>query len=133
MLAIGTSAVAALAISGCTQLSGIARGEATTHVDTRAELTDAPAWMPADATDISVVVGTKSGSSPAPTSTVFTSARGVPSDACERVPRNSAPTMTISGAPDPFAANQVTKCGAWSMISVGDRWHAWTPNPNDGE
>jgi hypothetical protein len=132
-LAIGTLAVATLALTGCAQLSGIARGEATTHVETRADLEDAPAWMPGDATDITVVVGTKGGSGSAPSSTVFTSADGVTSDRCETVPRKSAPTVTISGAPDPYAAEQVTKCGAWSMISDGDRWHAWTPNPNDGE
>ncbi|MEK6309516.1 MAG: hypothetical protein V4737_03305 [Curtobacterium sp.] len=132
-LAIGTLAVAALALTGCAQLSGIALGEATTHVETRADLEDAPAWMPADAEDITVTVGTEGSSGSAPSSTVFTSKDGVTSDRCTTVPRKSAPTMSISGAPDPYAAEQVTKCGAWSMTSEGTRWLAWTPNTEDEE
>lgn len=131
--AIGTLAVAALALSGCSQLSDLAHGRATTHADARADFADAPAWMPEDATDITAVVGTKGGSGAAPSSTVFTSTDGVTSDRCETVLRNSAPVVTIPGAPEVYAAKEATKCGAWSMISDGDRWHAWTPNTNDGE
>ncbi len=126
--------VAATSLTGCSQIGGFAHGESTTHAATRSDLADAPTWVPDDATDITVVTGTRgSGERSAPSSMVFRSEDGVVSGLCERLERGSAPTMHVAGAPDPYASDEVTKCGAWSMIANGDRWLAWTPNPNDGE
>lgn len=134
VLALGAVTAGALGLSGCAQFSDAAHGEARSHADGRADLRDAPSWLPADATDISTVVGTKSSDpATAPKSMLFTTEDGVTADRCEQVPRMSAPSLTFDEAPDPYAAQEVTKCGAWSMTSRGTRWLAWTPNTEDGK
>lgn len=135
-VAVSALSIAALALAGCAQLSDIAHGKSTTHVDTRAALKAPPEWLPSDASDITVVTGTNGGdTSTPPTTVLFTSAEGVVSDRCADVERNSAPTMTLDepDAPEEYTAETVTRCGAWSMVAKGDRWLAWTPNTADGE
>ncbi|QQD76785.1 hypothetical protein I8920_03185 [Curtobacterium sp. YC1] len=129
---VGALALCALTLTGCSALNDQLHHEVSTHADTRADLQSPPAWMPADATDISSAAGTAAKKrSSAPTTVVFTSSDGVTADGCTTVPRKSAPSVTISGAPDAYAAETVLRCGDWSLTSEKDRWVAWTPNTGD--
>ncbi|PZE63583.1 MULTISPECIES: hypothetical protein [unclassified Curtobacterium] len=132
-LALGTLALCALSLTGCATLSDSMHNQVSGHADSRADLASPPAWMPADATDITSVTGTAAkDDADAPETVVFTSADGVSAQGCDTVPRTSAPVMTVPEAPDAYAAKTVVRCGAWSLASEEDRWVAWTPNTGDG-
>lgn len=133
VLAAGALALAAVSLTGCSAFGDLAHDRVTSEASTRADLDQAPSWMPSDATEITAVSGTGGKSSDdAPTTMVFTSGDGVTADGCTTTPRKSAPTMDVDGAPDVYKATSVLRCGGWSMTSKGDRWIAWTPNPGDG-
>lgn len=53
-------------------------------------------------------------------------------DACTEVERQSAPSWTLDGAPDPYKAKTVFVCGGWSVMATDGGWYGWTPN-SDGE
>ncbi|PYY38116.1 hypothetical protein DEJ16_07355 [Curtobacterium sp. MCJR17_055] len=132
-LTIAALALCVVSLTGCSALSDTLHDEVTGHAETRADLTNAPEWMPSDATDITSVTGTGAeDASEAPKTIVFTSPAGVAADGCDTVPRKSAPVMTVPEAPDVYAADTVVRCGDWSLAAKGHRWVAWTPNTGDG-
>ncbi|PZF58180.1 hypothetical protein DEJ23_04585 [Curtobacterium sp. MCSS17_008] len=132
-LALGALVLSAVTLTGCSGFGDLAHDRVTSEASTRADLSAAPAWMPADAEEITSVSGTGgTASDTTPTTIVFTSADGVTADDCTTAPRQSAPTMDVEGAPNVYKAAAVLRCGPWSMTSKGDRWIAWTPNPGDG-
>jgi hypothetical protein len=132
-LAVGALALAAVSLTGCSAISDQAHHRLTSHADTRADLASPPEWMPSDATDITSVSGTAGKESDsAPQTVVFTSSAGVTSDGCTTVPRSSAPTIDVDGAPDAYKTDSVLRCGSWSLSSKKHRWIAWTPNTGDG-
>lgn len=133
VLGLGALALVAVSLTGCSAFGDLAHDRVTAEASTRADLESPPAWMPVDARDISSVTGTGGKASDTrPTTLVFTSRDGVTADGCTTAPRESAPTMDVDGAPDVYSATSVLRCGGWSMLSEGDRWVAWTPNPGDG-
>lgn len=132
-LAVVALALAATSLTGCSVIGDQAHHRSTSHADARADLASPPEWMPSDATDITSVFGTAGKESDSPPQTVvFTSSAGVTSDGCTTVPRNSAPTVDVDGAPDAYKADSVLRCGGWSLFSKKHRWVAWTPNTGDG-
>lgn len=132
-LAVGALAIAAVSLTGCSVIGDQVHHRLTSHADTRTDLTSPPEWMPSDATDITSVSGTAGDDTAnAPRTVVFTSTAGVTVDSCTTVPRNSAPTVDVDGAPDAYKATSVLRCGGWSLFSTKHRWVAWTPNTGDG-
>lgn len=132
-LAVGALALAAGSLTGCSAIGDQVHHRLTSHADTRADVASPPEWLPADATDITSVSGTAGKDiDSAPRTVVFTSAAGVTVDGCTTVPRNSAPTVDVDGAPNAYKAESVLRCGGWSLFSKKDRWVAWTPNTGDG-
>lgn len=97
---------------------------------------DAPAdsvahesWVPADASDIRIVQTTIEEARDA--SILFTSGSALDPSICRDVPRLSAPSYAIEGAPDVLAADTVFACGDWSVVPSETGWLGWTPNHPD--
>ncbi|MDF2916992.1 hypothetical protein ACU6RU_04150 [Microbacterium sp. F1-18] len=114
-----------LALSGCAAVDSVAYGRAESTYATAKDLAqargEAPAWLPADARDITRVVSTRAEAE----SLLFSSADGL--TGCEDVERLSAPTMEIAAGPDVYAIDRVTVCGEWAVAENDGTYYAWTP------
>lgn len=112
-------------VSGCALVNDVAYGRAESSAPNGAELAaargEALDWLPADAADIRRVQSTRSDAE----SLVFRSATGPVG--CDEVDRTSAPTMTVTDAPDVYAVDRVRVCGDWAVATVDGVSYAWTP------
>ena len=68
---------------------------------------------------------------PETSSILFTSGSALDPSICRDVPRLSAPSYAIEGAPDVLAADTVFACGDWSVVPSETGWLGWTPNHPD--
>ncbi|MFS0713644.1 hypothetical protein ABC195_07140 [Microbacterium sp. 2P01SA-2] len=123
--ALGMAAIL-LTLSGCAAVDNVAYGRAETTYDTAKELVqargEAPAWLPADARELTRVVSTRADAE----SIVFSSDTGLAAD-CAEVERLSAPTMEITSGPDVYAIDRVAVCGEWAVAENDGTYYAWTP------
>ncbi len=122
--ALGMAAIL-LTLSGCAAVDSVAYGRAESTYATANDLAqahdEAPAWMPADARDITRVVSTRAQAE----SLMFSSTDGLAG--CEDVERLSAPTMEIASAPDVYAIDRVAVCDEWAVAKSDGTYYAWTP------
>lgn len=128
LLVLGGSAL----LSGCAGFDAVMHKQSTsTFEDAAAFLADAQAevaWMPSDATEITLRTSTLQGAADA--AILFSSAATL-SDECTEVSRTSSPAWVLEGAPSPYEAETVWVCGEWSAIPTGDGWFGWAPNSDD--
>lgn len=130
-LALAAAAAVSLSLTGCTSIQQMLQNESTgTYPDAAAVAADwdktAP-WLPADATDISVHESTKGD----PATLLATSDSELDLSQCAEVPRQSAPTFAIDGAPNVYKIDTVYACGDWAVVPTDDGWYGWTPNHPD--
>lgn len=130
-LTLATTAVAALALTGCTSLQEAIRDESSgTYADAAAldAAWDKTApWLPDDASGISMHQ-TVNGD---PASLLIASDSDLDPTQCAEVDRQSAPTFTIDDAPNVFTIDTVYACGDWAVVPTDDGWYGWTPNDPD--
>ncbi|RUQ98270.1 hypothetical protein [Labedella endophytica] len=129
-LTLATTAVAALALSGCSLQQTLQKESSGTYADSAAlsaEWDKTAPWLPADATDISVHESTEGD----PASLLATSDTDLDLSKCAEVDRQSAPTFAIDGAPDAYKIDTVFACGDWAVAPTDDGWYGWTPNHPD--
>lgn len=136
-LTLGLAGIVAAttALSGCAALEGVFTKQQSAEYATAADAGEAgidAEWIPADATDIRV---TRSTAADAPDAVVLlASAADLAPGVCAEVERQSAPSYSIDGAPDVYAADTVFACGAWSVVAADGGWYGWTPNhPHEAE
>jgi hypothetical protein len=131
LLLAGAAALLAVAgLAGCTAADDLLHGSITTTADGRDDISGgAPAWVPEDASDIRVVSGSRGDA----TSMLLTSSADLDPAVCVEVPRLSAPTMQVEGAPDVYDKKVTTvfSCGDWSVLASPDGWYGWTPATED--
>ncbi|MDF2580590.1 MAG: hypothetical protein K0S49_2169 [Microbacterium sp.] len=123
--ALGMAAIL-LTLSGCAAIETVAYGSVESTYETAKELAqargEAPAWLPADARELTRVVSTRAEAE----SIVFSSDTGLAAD-CAEVERLSAPTMEITSGPDVYAIDRVAVCGEWAVAENDGTYYAWTP------
>lgn len=130
-LTLAATAMAALALTGCTSLQQTLQDEhSDTYPDSAALAADwdktAP-WLPEDASDISMHE-TVDGD---PASLLVSTDTELDLTTCAEVDRQSAPTFAIEGAPDAYSIDTVFACGDWAVVPTDDGWYGWTPNHPD--
>lgn len=127
-----TAALALITLSGCAVVDEIAHKQRSAEFPSASEMPeewlDRAPWLPADARDIRAMESTVDEDA---VSILVTSGSELSTDLCIEVPRQSAPTMEVPGAPDVYSANEVLACGDWSVLPAGDGWYGWTPNSAD--
>ncbi|MBA8817039.1 hypothetical protein FHX48_002133 [Microbacterium halimionae] len=126
-LVVTAALLTVTSLAGCTAVDDLLYSKTTTTSDSLDSLAgDAPTWIPGDATDITQVQ-TRDG---AATSILLASDRDLDADLCTRVPRLSAPTIEVVGAPDVYGADgdAVFSCGEWTVMASADGWYGWTPS-----
>jgi hypothetical protein len=112
------------ALSGCSVIQDTMSSSVTTTADSREDLSgDLPAWMPADASNITRVKGSKGDA----VSILLSSAKDLDTDACVETTRLSAPTMQVNNAPNVYKEDTVFSCGDWAVVPTSDGWYGWTP------
>jgi hypothetical protein len=116
--------LAAGALSGCSVVQDAMSNSVTTTANSRDELSgDVPAWIPADATGITQVRGSKGDA----VSILLTSTKDLETGACVATPRLSAPTVQVENAPDVYSEKEVFSCGDWAVVPSPNGWYGWTP------
>jgi hypothetical protein len=121
--------VAALALSGCSQIHDGLTGEASHAFSSATDLDgnwdrDLP-WLPEDSGDIRVH---ESRGEPAVLRLV-SDAELDPAQ-CAEVERLSGPAFDEEWSPDAYV-DQAWACGDWTLIPTDDGWYGWTPNDPD--
>lgn len=137
-VAIVPLAILALAaLSGCSAIVDAVHSESETHYDDRAALVEASvpalgdaAWLPDDASDITLRVSTKTGVTP---NAVIGFATASTSDlgGCTQTERLSLPPYAVEWGPvdtDLVAESSVLSCGEWVFVATDDGWFGWTPS-----
>jgi hypothetical protein len=127
---------AVVALPGCSVIDELLYHQKSMSFDSvdqlRADGDLDAAWVPADASDIRIVESTRPEADNA--AVLLTSDLALDPDLCVEVERQSAPSYSIEGAPDPYDAKTVNvfACGPWSVIPAEGGWFGWTPNhPNE--
>lgn len=131
-------AVPALVVIGMIGLTGCSAYESLVHKQSTATFDDVEAledgadldaaWIPADASDITLRTSTVEKASDAVI--LLTSASELVGD-CAETERLSAPAWVLDGVPDPYDAETVHVCGDWSVIPTDTGWYGWTPNSDE--
>lgn len=125
--------VGALSLSGCSAFDSIVHKQSTSTFDDAAAFAKGAGvdadWIPADSSQITVRTSTVEKAEDA---VILLISASDLADACTEVERQSAPSWTLDGAPDPYKAKTVFVCGDWSVMATDGGWYGWTPN-SDGE
>jgi hypothetical protein len=133
VLAIATSMTLGLVfLTGCSAYDSLVHKQSTStfaNVETfNAGSTTEAAWIPTDATEITVRTSTLAKASDAVI--LLDSGSALLGD-CAEVERYSAPAWVLDDAPDPYKADSVFVCGDWSVMSTETGWYGWTPNSDE--
>lgn len=115
-----------LILAGCSAIDDVAHGSAqTTYTNAPAfekDHADTAAWLPADATSVTLVSSTRADG----VMTLAYESATAP-EGCESVERQSSPTMSVETDVDVYAASSVLLCGQWAVAHEAGQWLAWTP------
>ncbi|MCR2762540.1 hypothetical protein NQ152_03345 [Microbacterium sp. zg.B48] len=129
-LALATAVVALLAVPACSVVDEIAYQRHSTSFEDVSQMNEDGAlqlkWMPSDATSIRLVESTREGATDA--TVLVDSASDLDPAVCAPVDRQSAPSLSIAGAPDVYAVDTVYACGKWTIVPTRGGWYGWTPN-----
>lgn len=127
--------LAALSLTGCSAIADLAHSESEAHFDDSVELlvsgviaAEDAAWLPEDATDITLRQSTKSDA-PATAVIGFTSESDLVG--CTETERLSLPVYAVEWGPkdtDIVKATTVQSCGDWVFVPTSDGWFGWTPS-----
>lgn len=131
LLIAGALTIAGTAtLAGCSVVDSVLHKQSTESFDDGAQLRKGfertPEWVPDDATEITLRTSTIDAASDAVILLQSTSA--LPEDACVEVPRSSAPSWGLEGAPDVYEIDTVYACGDWTVAAADGGWLGWTPN-----
>jgi hypothetical protein len=124
-------AIAAVALTGCSAVTDLLYKESESTFFDAAELrsdwgkADSVAWLPDDATDISIRESTEGD----PAVMRFSSVDG-PAD-CVETDRLSIPVFVDEWTPDDddiVKIDTVWACGDWAVAAIDGYWLGWTPS-----
>jgi hypothetical protein len=131
LIALPVLALAALSLTGCAQLYDTLHNERQTTYEDAAALaadwTGSAAWVPGDATDITV----RESSDGTVASLALSSASPLDPADCAETDRLSMPSLGGDWAPDDddiVKATTVYACGDWAVLATDDGWYGWTPS-----
>ncbi len=133
-LTLAAILTAGLALTGCTTMADVINRESTQTFSDKAALDQSSsvdaAWVPADATAITVRTPSDATSDVA---VVLVASQAKLPAPCQPTERRSAPLLSIDGAPDVYdpKAQAAFVCGDWTVMPAADGWFGWTPNVED--